>query len=191
MKQNTCKNHCSGKLPGIGRINTFLIYRRKLVWVLPARASSTSMAGQRRPARARFTMHPALSNYSVSLVSLCEKKDFYSTFLPLLPPSLSLSLPIALTLSLCEGERGRLHRAWQHCFVECELELWNKDTRHPWKQRARPGEGACLFSADVQAAASLRWDLPHLHFEVLPLERLIVRVYWLWLWKYSVSPDFT
>lgn len=121
-------------------------------------------------------MHPAVSIYSVSLVSLCENKDSYSTFLPLLPLSLS---PVSLTLSLREGERGRLHRAWQQCFVECELEMWNKDTGHPWKQRARPDEGACLFSTDVHAAATLRWDLSHLHFEVLLLKRLIVKFYWL------------
>lgn len=69
--------------------------------------------------------------------------------------SLWLSVSLSLALSLYEGERGRLHRAWQQCSVECELEMWNKDAQQPWKQGARPDNTTRVSSVDVRAAAEL------------------------------------
>lgn len=161
-------NHCSRKLPGIREdkhiSNIQHRWRKLLGSPCTGRQDSVTEHVHR-------SVCPAWGIYGVSVVSPYENKDFYSTFLPLLPPtppSLSPSLP----LSLSEGERGRLHRAWQQCSVECELEMWNKDVQHPWKRRARPHEGACLFSVDARVAATVCWDLPHLHFEVLLPKRL-------------------
>lgn len=86
-------------------------------------------------------------------------------YLPPTPPSLppSLSMALSLALSLYEGERGRLHRAWQQCSVECELEMWNKDAQQPWKQ--------CAVLITVRVCC----PRTRLHFVDLSLKRSGVR----------------